>query len=137
MKMLDNTSLENVEVTEDDSPTAWRLWDTALAQLDLRISSVSMGSGLKDGVATERDSALEVINMNHTRVAKAIRALWGHQECCAYIETLLLSGTNSNNQNRCGFSQEVVACLFLLISTHEKDFGSREDTKAGDTLFWF
>lgn len=130
-------NVENVEVTEDDSVTAWTHWDTALAQLDLRIAGMPTGAGLKHSAATQADCALEVIRKHHARVANAIRDFWGHKECCAYIENLLLSGTTPDKQNRCGFSQEVVACLLLLMGIHDKIFGSYQETNTSDMPLWF
>lgn len=129
--------VENVEVTVDDSANAWALWDSALVQGDLPVADPSMPPDLNDGAAAPEDCALEVIKQYHAGVAQAIRSFWGHPECCAFIETLLLDGTNAQQQNRCGFSQEVAACMLQLINIHEQLFGSFKGSCAADAQPWF
>lgn len=126
MHAADYIGVDNVEVTEDDSANAWALWDTALVQ----------GDG-KEGAVAPEEGALEVIHKHHATVAQAIRAFWGHPECSAYIETLLLSGTNAQQQNRCGFSREVAACMLQLVSIHDQLFGSHKGCRAAETPSWF
>lgn len=122
MQAAEYIGVENVEVTVDDSANAWALWDSALVQGDLP--------------AAPEDCALEVIKQYHTGVAQAIRSFWGHPECCAFIETLLLDGTNAQQKNRCGFSQEVAACMLQLINIHEQLFGSPKGSCAAHAHFW-
>jgi len=126
MQAAEYIGIENVEVTVDDSANAWALWDSALVQGDT-----------KDLAAAPEDCALEVINQHHAGLAQAIRSFWGHPECCAFIETLLLDGTTAQQKNRCGFSQEVAACMLQLINIHEQLFGSFKDSATGGAPSWF
>lgn len=137
MHVANYIGVENVEVTEDDSASAWALWDTALAQGDLCVANHSVPPDTKEGAVAQEDCALEVISKYHAAVAQSIRAFWGHPECCPFIETLLLSGTNAQQQNRCGFNQEVAASMLLLINIHEQLFGSLKGSRAADALSWF
>lgn len=137
MHVANYIGVENVEVTEDDSASAWALWDTALVQGDLQVADHSAPPEMNDTAVAQEDCALEVIHKNHAAVAQAIRSFWGHPECCAFIETLLLNGTNEQQQNRCGFSQEVAACMLRLINIHDQLFGSLKGNRAADTKSWF
>ncbi len=137
MQIAPYIGIENVEVIEDDSAGAWALWDIALVQGDLPEASHSAARDVEVDAIAPEDRALDVINKYHSGVAQAIRAFWGHHECCAYIESLLLSGTNAQRQNRSGFNQEVAACMLLLINIHEQLFGSLKDRAAVDAPSWF
>lgn len=137
MPAADYIGVENVEVTVDDSANAWALWDSALVQGDLPVADPSAPPDLKDGTAAPEDCALEIINKHHAAVAQAIRSFWGHPECCAFIETLLLDGTNAQQQNRCGFSQEVADCMLQLINIHDQLFGSLKGSRAAGAPSWF
>lgn len=68
------------------------------------------------------DTALLTVEQHHSRVANAIRNMWGYQECCQYISKLLMNGDDAKGHARAGFHQDAVAAMMVLIDIHEQRF---------------
>jgi hypothetical protein len=66
------------------------------------------------------DAQLTVIAMHHVRIALAIEKFWGHRDCTEYLQTLILSGGDSDGRHRVGFKPEVLSALMNLIALHKK-----------------
>jgi hypothetical protein len=65
----------------------------------------------------EREMA--VVNRHHERIARAIKLLWGHQDCADYIQKLIMSGGDGDGKARLGFKAEVLTALINLTELHE------------------
>lgn len=65
------------------------------------------------------DKQMAIIGANHDRIKKAIELFWGHRDCVAYIEQLILNGGDGVDRARIGFKQEVLTALINLIELHE------------------
>ena len=68
---------------------------------------------------------MALIGEHHLRVAQAIDSFWGHKDCVAYIESLILSGYKQG-EKRLGFKPEVLTALMTLAELHRQSFGAQE-----------
>ncbi len=68
------------------------------------------------------DFEMSRIAERHIRVALAIENFWGHRDCVAYIESLILSGYKEG-EKRLGFKPDVLSALMTLVELHRQGFG--------------
>jgi hypothetical protein len=62
---------------------------------------------------------MAIISAHHERVAKAIEVFWGHRDCVAYLQQLMLNGGDGIGRARIGFKREVLSALINLTALHE------------------
>ena len=130
--------LSGVEVTDDDPEISWDLWNKAIADLDASAQSATADTqpvaldtylatqpaGLEDKTPDQRKAdAIALIERQHPKIAGAIRATWGFKECAAFVNKLVLSGSDDMGHTRVGFSPQVVDALMRLADLHETQFG--------------
>lgn len=65
------------------------------------------------------DHEMAIIRAHHERIAKTINVIWGHKECVAYLQQLVLNGDDGNGKARVGFKHEVLSALINLVALHE------------------
>jgi hypothetical protein len=70
--------------------------------------------------------AFEVVNQFHPRIATTIRTFWGHRECTAYINKLIMEGDDGLGNARSGFNPQAVQAMMELTELHEAIFGPME-----------
>ena len=87
----------------------------------------------KQPLLNPKEAALQTVERHHSRVAGAIRNMWGYKECCEYINKLMMEGNDDRGRARMGFHQEAVEAMLVLITIHEKQFP--ELTAKDDVLF--
>lgn len=132
--------LRGVEVTDDDPEASWSLWNQAVADFNAKPAGsytdtqptalepypVTRPLGLEDKTPEQRkNDALAVIEQQHPRIAGAIRATWGFDECARYINKLVLNGSDDMGHIRIGFNPQVVDALMGLADLHETLFGHK------------
>jgi len=76
----------------------------------------------KQPLLNPKEAALQTVERHHSRVAGAIRNMWGYKECCEYINKLMMEGNDDRGRARMGFHQEAVEAMLVLITIHEKQF---------------
>ena len=62
---------------------------------------------------------MAIIGAHNERIRKAIDMFWGHRDCVAYIEQLILNGGDGVERARIGFKQEVLTAMINLIELHK------------------
>lgn len=67
------------------------------------------------------DFEMAIIAERHVRIALSIEKFWGHKDCLAYIQSLVLSGYKEG-EKRMGFKPEIVAALLSLAELHRQMF---------------
>lgn len=72
---------------------------------------------IRPELSVERQMA--IIGAHHERIRKAIEMFWGHRDCVAYIEQLILNGGDGVDRARIGFKQEVLTAMINLIELHK------------------
>jgi hypothetical protein len=130
--------LSGVEVTDDQSDISWDLWNKAIAGIGTNDPNVAVDTqplSLDSEVATEpmslddksperrKTDALALIGQHHPKVVAAIQATWGFKECAAYLNKLVLNGSDDSGHSRLGFSPQVIEALMGLTQLHEVQFG--------------
>ncbi len=130
--------LSGVEVTDDQSDNSWDLWNKAIAGIGTNDPNVAVDTqplSLDSEVATEpmslddksperrKTDALALIGQHHPKVVAAIQATWGFKECAAYLNKLVLNGSDDSGHSRLGFSPQVIEALMGLTQLHEVQFG--------------
>jgi hypothetical protein len=65
------------------------------------------------------DHEMAIISAHHERIAKAIEVFWGHRDCVAYLQQLMLNGGDGIGRARIGFKREVLSALINLTALHE------------------
>lgn len=79
-----------------------------------------------------RDTALQVVERHHQRIANTIRSMWGYKECSMYINKLIMNGGDGMGHSRVGFNQDAAVAMMTLSDLHETQFGPAEpDTELG------
>jgi len=68
------------------------------------------------------DVAMALVARYHVRIALAIEGFWGHRDCAAYLQTLVLDGYKEG-EKRMGFRPEVLGALMTLLELHKQQFG--------------
>ncbi|APW45891.1 hypothetical protein [Rhodoferax antarcticus] len=76
---------------------------------------------------------LQLLEAAHPHIAKAIKLLWGHHQVHTYIARLF---DDSRDNQRKGFSPEVMAALLNIQELHEKP-ADYEPTTWGDSRQFF
>lgn len=71
---------------------------------------------------TQIDHEMAVIDERHPRIAEGIRKFWGHKDCVAYLQTLIVQGYDGEQRTRMGFKAEVSDALIKLAGLHRKEF---------------
>ena len=87
----------------------------------------------KQPLLDPKETALRTVERHHSRVAGAIRNMWGYKECCEYINKLMMEGNDDRGRARMGFHQEAVDAMLVLIAIHEKQF---PELTARDDVFF-
>ncbi len=87
----------------------------------------------KQPLLNPKEAALQTVERHHSRVASAIRNMWGYKECCEYINKLMMEGNDDRGRARMGFHQEAVDAMLVLIAIHEKQF---PELTAKDDMFF-
>ena len=87
----------------------------------------------KQPLLNPKEAALQTVERHHSRVAGAIRNMWGYKECCEYINKLMMEGNDDRGRARMGFHQEAVEAMLVLIAIHEKQF---PELTAKDDVFF-
>lgn len=87
----------------------------------------------KQPLLDPKEAALRTVERHHSRVAGAIRNMWGYKECCDYINKLMMEGNDDRGRARMGFHQEAVDAMLVLIAIHEKQF---PELTARDDVFF-
>ncbi len=142
-----------LEVIEDDPDTAWGLWDSALAEQDSRfhadgpassapaipaeapsslpVIDLDIGNlptqplGLDEMTPEQRkDTALQIVESHHQRIANTIRTLWGYKECSLYINKLIMNGGDGMGHARIGFNQDAAEAMLVLADIHDGLYGA-------------
>lgn len=108
-----------VEVIEDDSDRVWGLWDKATDSVQTRHPAWLDKMTLLD---PRTDNPLAIVEAQHPRIAKAIRSLWGRQECSIYINKLIMDGSDGLGHDRIGFNQGVANAMMALAELHDEKF---------------
>ncbi len=67
------------------------------------------------------DAEMAVIAEHHIRIALAIEKFWGHRDCVEYLQTLILSGGDTDGRARVGFKREVISALMNLVALHRQE----------------
>lgn len=67
------------------------------------------------------DREMAVIRTYHDRIGRAIDVFWGHKDCVAYLETLILNGGDGFGNARVGFRKEVLSALLNLVRLHREE----------------
>ena len=67
--------------------------------------------------------ALDVVDQFHPRIATTIRTFWGHKECTAYINKLIMEGDDGMGNARSGFNAQAVQAMMELADLHDTIFG--------------
>ncbi len=137
--------LSGVEVTDDQSDLSWDLWNRAIADLGTAAPGVpgdTQPLALEGDVATQpmslddksperrKTDALALIGQHHPKVVAAIQATWGFKECAAYLNKLVLNGSDDSGHSRLGFSPQVIEALMGLTQLHEAQFGQLDKSEA-------
>ncbi|MBK7051612.1 MAG: hypothetical protein IPH54_13145 [Rhodoferax sp.] len=60
----------------------------------------------KQPLLNPKEAALQTVERHHSRVAGAIRNMWGYKECCEYINKLMMEGNDDRGRARMGFHQK-------------------------------
>jgi hypothetical protein len=144
--------LDVIEEDDADPETVWGMWEEAVAEQESRLGALedlklpeihdfdqatrpmayddfhergdTRPTTLKPVTPLQRKTdALDVIDLHHLRIANTIRSLWGHKECNAYINGLIMSGGDGMGHARIGFSLEVVDAMLTLLELHGAEFG--------------
>jgi hypothetical protein len=68
------------------------------------------------------DRELDVVRTYHDRISRAIDVFWGHKDCVAYLETLILNGGDGFGNARIGFRKEVMSALLNLVRLHQEEY---------------
>lgn len=74
-------------------------------------------------LARRAQEALDTVELHHARIAKTLRAMWGHRECSQHIAKLLMTGYDDTGNARMGFHQEAVNAMLSLGDLHDRIFG--------------
>lgn len=69
-------------------------------------------------------STHSVIDADYPHISKAIRYLWGSEECMQYMEDLINYVPNEKRLSRQGFPLIVLQELHIIIECHHKQFPS-------------
>ena len=77
------------------------------------------------------NQALDVVDQFHQRIATTIRTFWGHKECPAYINKLIMEGDDGMGNARSGFNPQAVQAMMALADLHETIFGPMEPQGSG------
>lgn len=130
----DAEALSGLEIIEDDPATTWRLWDCALVEQDLKdrplpvknvfVVTAGKPQARSKSLPVRWTDPLATIELHHRRVAGAIRSLWSHKECGAYINKLIVEGGDGMGHDRVGFNQSAVEAMMALANLHQQKFGS-------------
>jgi hypothetical protein len=144
-KRLEAQDTRGLEVVEDDPDTAWSKWADAVAEQESSYATTGSGeltaelntseadtvpAELSSGMTREqlqrearKNSALAVVDMYHQRIANTIRTVWGHKDCSAYINRLIMAGGDGMGHARVGFNLEAVQAMLELVDLHDSEFG--------------
>jgi hypothetical protein len=63
-----------------------------------------------------------IIAERHPRIAQGIEKFWGHRDCVAYLQTLIVQGFDGDQRTRVGFKPEVSDALIKLAGLHRQEF---------------
>ena len=96
--------------------------DTQPLALETDVATQPMSLDDKSPERRKTD-ALALIGQHHPKVVAAIQATWGFKECAAYLNKLVLNGSDDSGHSRLGFSPQVIEALMGLTQLHEVQFG--------------
>lgn len=135
---------EGIEVVEDDPDTVWGLWDSATEEQESRfgemhssdVDSVKVRDSnmeameASESTARSQDIGLDhkvtgaflVVAKEHPEIARAVRSLWGTDDCVGHINKIVVDGVYQNG----GLSMEAAEALIELADLHYALFSSND-----------
>lgn len=73
-------------------------------------------------VGAQVDHEMGLIAERHPRIAQGIQKFWGHRDCVAYLQALIVQGYDGEQRTRVGFKPEVSDALIKLAGLHRREF---------------